>query len=205
MKNTSELIYNEYLFKPVNCEILIPSCVTLAKEIEFRYKDYMNTWNNDYMQFAEGSNSTKLYETYNVFLCHLPGFSEVFELIIDKFKEKQPRYKEYAVAGWVNIYHKGGYLDWHKHGSDPINHDGRWHGYVCVNAEPSKTLYADDNNQLIKEIVNKNGYITLSPAGLMHRVTPWEDDISPRITIAFDFIKRQEIDPSLLNRWIPVL
>jgi hypothetical protein len=82
-------------------------------------------------------------------------------------------------------------------------HDGRWHGYVAVNAEPSKTIYKDNDNN-ITEIENQNGFITLSPAGFYHRTTEWEKD-SPRITIAFDVIKREQIDPLLINRWIPIL
>jgi len=198
------LIFNDFLFDLELCETLKHSCIELGREIEHRYMPFIETWSYDYMQFANGSNSTKLYETYNVFLCHMPGFREVFQLILQKFKEKQHNYYDYAVAGWVNIYKKDTYLDWHKHGSDPVAHDGRWHGYVCVNAEPSQTLYADDNKKLIKNIENRNGYITLSPAGLMHRVTPWTQINEPRITIAFDFIPANQIDPYLINRWIPV-
>lgn len=198
------MIYHDKLFHPDNCNILKPSCIDLANEVNNRYSEWMETWDTDYMAFADGSTSTKLYETYNVFLCHMNGFAELYNLVVKYFKNKQPNYKDFALAGWVNIYHKDGYLDWHKHGKDIHNHDSRWHGYVCVNAEPSKTLYRDDNG-LVETIDNKNGYITLSPAGLAHRVTPWENDKEPRITIAFDFILRRDIDPYNITRWIPVI
>jgi hypothetical protein len=61
-----------------------------------------------------------------------------------------------------------------------------------------------DKDEVIKTIDNQDGYITLSPAGLYHRVSEWEKD-TPRITIAFDIIKREQIDPLLLNRWIPII
>ena len=197
------MIYNEYLFHKDNCIILQDSCIALAKEVEKRFTPWMDTWKEDYMTFAEGSPSTKLYEAYNVFLCHLPGFAETYNLVCEKFKEKENNYRDYAIAGWVNVYHQDTFLDWHKHGNDIHAHDGRWHGYVCVNAEPSKTLYKDDKG-LVETIDNTNGYITLSHAGLAHRTTPWKDYNLPRITIAFDFIRRQQIDPMLLNRWIPI-
>jgi len=203
-KAYSKYIFHEHLIDELECKNIIPSCYKLAKEIEARYKDFMETWPYDYMRFAEGSNSTKLYETYNVFLCPMYGFFDLYHKVVSKFKEKQPNYRQYAIAGWVNVYKKDTFLDWHKHGNDPVNHDGRWHGYVSVNAEPSKTLYADDNGQLVKEIDNKNGFITLSPAGLMHRVTPWTNSIAPRVTIAFDIILQKDIDEYLLNRWIPI-
>jgi hypothetical protein len=163
----------------------------------------METWDHDYMKFADGSPSTKMYEAYNVFLCHMPGFAETYNLVVNYFKQKQADYINYAVAGWVNVYHKDGFLDWHKHGSDLYEHDGRWHGYVCVNAEPSKTLYRN-NEGLVETVENKNGYITLSHAGLYHRVTPWENETEPRITIAFDFILRDQIEHMNFTRWIPV-
>lgn len=198
------MIYHDYLFHPDNCSILKGSCLSLAKEVEDRYSQWMESWEEDKMKFADGSPSTKMYEAYNVFLCHMQGFAELYNLVIPYFKKRQPDYKNYAVAGWVNVYHKGGFLDWHKHGQDLYEHDGRWHGYVCVNAEPSKTLYRDQKG-LVETIENKNGYITLSHAGLYHRVTPWEDDNEPRITIAFDFIIRNQIDPMNMSRWIPVI
>ena len=197
------MIYNEYLFHKDNCSILSDSCISLADEVTKRYSAWMDEWESDYMKFADGSVSTKLYEAYNVFLCHLPGFAETYRLICDKFKEKESNYKDYAIAGWVNVYNKDGYLDWHKHGDSVYSHDGRWHGYVCVNAEPSKTMYKDENG-LVETIENTNGYITLSHAGLAHRVTPWQSKNKPRITIAFDLIRRENIDPLLINRWIPI-
>ena len=197
------MIFHDYLFHPDNCSILEESCLLLSEEVENRYADWMQTWEEDYMKFAEGSPSTQLYETYNVFLCPMHGFAELYNLIIKYFKDKEPSFKDYAVAGWVNVYRDGGYLDWHKHGKDIHQHDGRWHGYVCVNAEPSKTLYRNDNG-LVKTIENQNGYITLSPAGMAHRTTPW-NETRPRITIAFDFIKRQDIDPYNITRWIPII
>lgn len=196
-------IYHDYLFHPDNCNILKPSCINLSKEVSKRYSHWMKTWEKDYMKFAEGSLSTQLYETYNVFLCQMPGFAELYNLIIQYFKNKESNYKNYAVAGWVNIFNKGQYLDWHKHGPK-IGNDERWHGYVSINAEPSKTLYKN-NTGLINTIVNKNGYITLSPAGLIHRVTPWDNNEEPRITIAFDFILRNKIDNLNFTRWIPVI
>ena len=200
------MIYHDSVVDQAQCDILAESSVMLADEVKARWGEWMSTWPENYMKFADGSDSTKLYEAYNVFLCPAPGFAELYDIVVSKFKERQSNYKDYAIAGWVNVYNDGGFLDWHFHGSDQNCHDGRWHGYLCVNGEPSKTLYKDiQTGELIKTIDNKNGYLTMSYAGIAHRTTPWTDKEKPRITIAFDISLRSQLSPQNLNRWIPIL
>jgi hypothetical protein len=196
-------VYHEQVIDKTLLPSLFDSSIALSEEVKNRYSPIKESWPTGYMKFAEGSPSTELYECYNVFLSPLQGFAEVYQKVIDTFKKHETEYLNYAVAGWVNVYHKGGNLKWHKHGSDIHEHDGRWHGYVAVNSEPSKTMYRD-SNKLITTIDNKDGYITLSHAGLYHQVTEWELD-KPRITIAFDFVLRNDIDPMNMTRWIPVI
>jgi hypothetical protein len=38
-----------------------------------------------------------------------------------------------------------------------------------------------------------------------HRVTPWENEEKPRITIAFDIALRNGISPGNYNHWIPII
>jgi len=197
------MIHHDYLVNPKNCDTLKTSCLTVSDLVSSRYAEWLAMQDSNYMYFAKGSTSTQLYETYNIFLCHLPGISETYELVTSYFKSKNSDYKKYAISGWVNVHNNGGYLDWHIHGSDINVHDDRWHGYVCVNAEPSNTYYKTENNE-IKTINNKNGYITLSAAGMQHRTSAWENDKEPRITIAFDCILREQIDYNLITKWIPI-
>lgn len=67
--------------------------------------------------------------------------------------------------------------------------DGRgapdFHGYYCVNAEPSKTFYRIDRGEDIFENVNKNNRAILSETGHPHGRDDWYDE-KPRITIAYD-------------------
>ena len=109
------MIHHDYLFHTDNCDILKPSCINLANEVGKRHADWVKTWDKEYMKFAKGSLSTQLYETYNVFLCQMPGFAELYNLVIQYFKSKEPNYKDYAMAGWVNVYDKDEFLDWHMH------------------------------------------------------------------------------------------
>jgi len=171
--------------------------------------DYLkeNKKDPEWMYFAQGSDSTKIYDSYNIFLNHRPGFATLYERIVNSFKEKVDNPKEYAISGWVNVYNSGGFLDWHTHGVYPDGYfDERWHGYFCVNAEPSKTLYRDNETErLIKSVENRNGWLTMSPGGHQHRTTPWEDQDKPRITIAFDILLRNEISTDNYNHWIPII
>jgi len=196
-------IYHDKLFHEDNCELLYNSSLQVYDILKQTRSKWLESVDNSHMDFANNSISTRVYDTYNIFLCPQIGFAELYKLVINYFKTKESEYQKFSVAGWVNVYEENDFLDWHKHGSSHHSHDGRWHGYVCVNAEPSKTLYRDSEG-LVETIENKNSYITLSPGGLYHRTTPWEDTTKPRITIAFDFIKRDQIDLDNITRWIPV-
>lgn len=197
------MIYHDYLINPKNCDMLAESCLAVADLVNNRYAEYFATQDPNYMNFAKGSNSTRLYETYNIFLCHHPGITETFDCVISYFKSKNPTYKKYAISGWVNVYHAGGYLDWHIHGNSIDVHDTRWHGYVCINAEPSNTYYKTQSNE-VTTISNKNGYITLSPSGMQHRTSAWTDSKKPRISIAFDCVLREQIQADNISKWIPI-
>lgn len=53
-------------------------------------------------------------------------------------------------------------------------------------------------------MIHHKSCVSKMPLIQYHRVSEWEKD-TPRITIAFDIIKREQIDPLLLNRWIPII
>ena len=196
-------IYHEQIIDEEHCQLLIPACHGVSKKVSEMFTPWKDTWKDpNKMKFAEGSISTEVYECYNVFLNHLPGMGELYKAVVNKFKEKQPNYEQYAIAGWVNIFPKGKNLKWHRHGN-PEEPEGRWHGYVCIDAEPSQTMYKDKDFE--HTIENKNGYMTMNEAGLLHRVSDdWPHD-RPRITIAFDFIERRMIHPTNMLRWVPII
>ena len=60
-----------------------------------------------------------------------------------------------------------------------------FHGYYCVNAEPSITFYKINKTEQIFENINKNNRAILSETGHPHGRDDWYDD-KPRITIAYD-------------------
>lgn len=204
-----QTIYHEQIADQVFCDRIKPYSINISKNVVDFWGEFLKeqTKNPKWMNFANGSDSTKIYEAYNIFLIQYPEVTALYEKIVNSFKEKNPNYKKYALAGWVNVYHSGGFLDWHSHGVGMGNaFDGRWHGYFCVNGEPSKTLYRDnETHKLVEAVENKNGWLTMSPGGMEHRVTPWENTQEPRITIAFDFCLRDRISINNYNHWIPII
>jgi len=195
-------IFHDKLIDNKHLSTINSSALKVANLVSERYSEIKNNYPDGYMSFAKGSPSTELYECYNVFLSPYPGLSILYRNVINYFKSKCNNFEDYYVAGWVNVYRYGTNLEWHKHGSDYNEHDLRWHGYVTINGEPSITYYKNKDNS-ITEIKNKNGYITLSDAGLYHKVSNWQEDF-PRITIAFDFVLQNQIDEYNITRWIPV-
>lgn len=156
-----------------------------------------------------GSVSTVKWKEYNVFQFYS---DEIYDLLInikdatteaceyygiDFYKEK------YHVQGWFNINQKdSGKLDWHDHG-------GPWapwfHGYYCVNAEPSVTYYKIDNDdrQLI-ENTNINNRLIVSEMGHPHAQGDWTWE-GDRITIAYDIVPMRFIRPfNQPQHWIPL-
>lgn len=156
-----------------------------------------------------GSVSTVKWKEYNVFQFYS---DEIYDLLLgikdatleaceyyglDFYKEK------YHVQGWFNINKKDyGKLDWHDHG-------GPWapwfHGYYCVNAEPSVTYYKIDNddNQVV-ENVNLNNRLIVSEMGHPHAQADWSWD-GDRITIAYDIVPMRFIRPfNQPQHWIPL-
>jgi len=196
-------LYHEPLVDQSTCTMLLPATYIISKKVTEMFTPWKNNWKDpNYMKFAEGSPSTELYECYNIFLNHMPGMTDLYEAIVKKFKELNPKATDYAIAGWVNVFPKGKNLKWHRHGGE--NEDnGRWHGYVCIDAEPSQTMYKDKGFE--QTIENKNGYITLNEAGLLHKVSDDWPNERPRVTIAFDFILKRHIHATNMLRWIPII
>lgn len=141
-----------------------------------------------------------LLNKYNVFDFNHPGIEKLEHAIKDMVKEACTYYnldfdsQNYVIHGWWNQNAKNSE-------SDSINpivrpelyHDhlgGRgapdFHGYYCVNAEPSITYYLIDGVTLF-ENHNKNNRAILSETGQKHARDNWYDD-KHRITIAYDII-----------------
>jgi hypothetical protein len=139
-----------------------------------------------------GSLSTVKWKEYNVFQFYNEEIYNLFIGVRETVKEACQYYgvnfeqQQYMIQGWFNITHSGkGKLDWHDHGGPfaPF-----FHGYYCVNAEPSVTNYKIFNNDaMIVNNVNKNNRLIVSEMGHPHAMGDWEWEGS-RITIAYDIM-----------------
>ena len=83
-----------------------------------------------------------------------------------------------------------------------------FHGYYCVNAEPSKTFYqiGKDPNKIFENI-NKNNRLVISETGHPHGKDDWYEE-SNRITIAYDIMPLKLVaDEQHISHkaWIPLI
>ena len=146
----------------------------------------------------------QVYSKYNLLMYPLPQFYELYEEIKKMFWEcNTDSYKQYYVQCWLNVYNKNDFIEWHGH--SPAEHHA-WHGFLCVDCEPSYTRYAIKDWPEEVLVHSKNNLMVLSPSGRdRHRTAPWPFEDRPRLTIAFDIIPKEYIiHDQFLNHWIPI-
>ena len=147
--------------------------------------------------------TTELYVNYNLLLHPFSGFHELFVNIKDMFNHFKEDDDNYYLQSWLNVYKKGDYIDWHNHWDPKAR---AWHGFYCVSVpEPSSTLYKLPNIEEIIEIRSEENLLIMGKSdGDLHRSTENTSD-EDRITIAFDIVPQEQINPyKLLNHWIPL-
>lgn len=157
-----------------------------------------------------GSVSTSKWRQYNVFQFHIPGIHSLFVAIREMVIEACTYYgvdydaQQYMVQGWFNVNTRGnGHLGWHDHGAEG---SPNFHGYYCVAAEPSTTLYQVFGQEV--ENVNINNRAILSEMGHPHSQQAWDRDF-PRITVAYDVVPLRDIlsnkhKEEFEQHWIPL-
>ena len=142
--------------------------------------------------------STQLGSRYNIFDFEHAGIRKLADGVRQATVEACDYYEidfdsmDYRIHGWFNLDHKteGGT------GVNPIKNENffhdhmggegapLFHGYYCVNAEPSTTYYKIDGETLF-ENHNVNNRLIVSETGHPHGRDDWFEDKS-RITIAYD-------------------
>ena len=155
-----------------------------------------------------GSVSTMKWRQYNVFQFHIDGLYKLYKAVGDMTREACDYYginfeeQQFMLQGWFNVNEKdGGRLNWHEHGSVGAP---QFHGYYCVNAEPSVTKYLTFNEY--KDNINVNNRAVLSEMGHPHAVGEWNEE-EPRITVAFDVLPLRSFytgAPAPEQHWIPL-
>lgn len=152
---------------------------------------------------------TQLGDYYNIFTWDNPGIQNLKSALSDVVREASEYYgidydsENYFINGWFNLDFKTEGIG---SGVSPINHPEHYHdhaggtgapvfhGYYCVNAEPSSTFYKIKGTDTVFENINKNNRLIVSETGHPHGRDDWYED-KPRITIAYDIAK----DPIVRN------
>jgi hypothetical protein len=157
---------------------------------------------------SSDSVSTIKWREYNVFQFYHPSIYKLYKNISETIKEACEYYEvdfdkqEYMVQGWFNInYNNSGKLDWHDHGGPYAPY---FHGYYCVNAEPSVTYYRVFNKETDNH--NKNNRMIISEMGHPHAMGSWDWE-GPRVTIAYDIVPMKSLiaNKAEPQHWIPLL
>lgn len=137
-------------------------------------------------------NPQRLDMFYNIFQFSNNSIYELYKALRQLTKEACEYYEidyddqKFMIHGWFNVDSK---KDFDKETSAYHDHSGGkgapyFHGYYCVNAEPSSTFY-NIGRQSPFENVNKNNRAILSETGHPHAIGGF-DFGSERITIAYD-------------------
>jgi hypothetical protein len=173
------------------------SCFKMNDIIVENFGDKRPTYN------AQSTLSTKLYSEYNVLLYPFPQFHQLYNTIKNTFWEvnKNPE-ENYYMQCWLNFYRKDDCIGIHTHYPKG---KGGWHGYFCVDTEPSITSYLMPNGNRY-DINNKDNHLIIGKSeGDEHRTWPWPYENRIRITIAFDIAPaRSLVNDRKLNHWIPL-
>lgn len=157
---------------------------------------------------SSDSVSTIKWREYNVFQFYHPSIYKLYKNISETIKEACEYYEvdfnkqEYMVQGWFNInYNNSGKLDWHDHGGPFAPY---FHGYYCVNAEPSVTYYRVFDKETDNH--NKNNRMIISEMGHPHAMGSWDWE-GPRVTIAYDIVPLKSLiaNKAEPQHWIPLL
>lgn len=152
------------------------------------------------------SETTIQHDRYNVFQFYHPAIHKLISAIRSMTIEACEYYgynfekEQFMAQGWFNInYIKKGKLDWHDHSGQGAPF---FHGYYCVNAEPSSTHYRVFDKEV--ENINKNNRAILSETGHPHAMADWDWD-GPRITIAYDVAPLNSIFNAPEQHCIPLM
>lgn len=178
----------------------------IEESLEIEYYVEKN-FSNDISQnkFFVNLNSTNKFYLYNFFSFPFFEAQKLFSKIKESILPCLPK-DNYLMQSWVNVYHKGQFVDWHGHVPKEYK---AIHGFFCVNTETeaSYTDYKFDHMNEIVRVKSEDGLLVFGKSfNDLHRSSVWNND-TPRITIAFDIVPASTYevgkDHSLRNNFVP--
>jgi hypothetical protein len=197
-------IYEDYIVTAkLNLDLITlkNSCYKMKDVIDKHFREKI--LEVDYAE-DEGKSTpltTQGFEHYNLLMYGFDGFHSLYFEIQKLFRQVNQINENYYIQCWLNMYKKDDFVDWHNHYPSKCN---SWHGFFCVDCEPSKTTYQLPDTSKLVDIVSENNLLVLSKSdGDRHRTWPWESNNRDRITIAFDIVPAMHTG-EFLNHWIPI-
>ena len=163
-----------------------------------------NITNGDYS--VQDNLDDSIYLKYNVFLYPSKFFFDLYLEIKDVFRELDGTKEPHYIRAWLNYYNEGQYIDWHKHWYSGMR---AYHGFYCVDTEPSKTTYKFPDQEETVDIISEDNLLVIGKCDDdSHRTWPWQDATRPRITLGYDIVPYQYITPPSkpwkINHWSPI-
>lgn len=172
-----------------------------------------NVPNIDYQTAQSARAIHDLGNKYNIFQFHNESIYNLYyalrEMVLEACDYYNINFKDqkYMVQGWFNMNAiKNPELEKNTHYHDHLGGTGipNFHGYYCVDAEPSSTYYKIGGHDGITfENINKNNKAIISETGHPHGIGPWEYE-KPRITIAYDVSPLKVMGGDLEQHWVPL-
>ena len=197
-------VYNDYIITDkLNLDLpkIKNSCYKMQTIIDEHFKEKILA-----VEYAEDEGklspiTTQGFEHYNLLMYGFDGLHSLYFEIQKIFRQFNTSNENHYIRCWLNIYQKGNFVDWHNHFPPNCN---SWHGYFCVDCEPSKTTYQLPDISEPVDIISEDNLLVLSKsAGDRHRTWPWEFEDRDRITIAFDIVPSAHTG-KFLNHWVPI-
>jgi hypothetical protein len=142
---------------------------------------------------------TKLNKKYNIFEFNNKDIQTILYSLKELVRDACIHYgvnfdeQDYRIRGWFNYDIKSANSkEFSPLKNERFFHDHLggfgvpdFHGYYCVNAEPSITFYKVEDD--VFENKNKNNRLIICPNGFPHGRDDWYND-EPRVTIAYDIV-----------------
>jgi hypothetical protein len=197
-------IHKDYVItEKLNLDLaeIVQSCYKMQDVIDQNFKDKILEVEYTEDEGKSTPFTTRGFEHYNLLMYTFKGFHSLYFEIQKLFRRVNENNEQHYIRCWLNIYQKGNFVDWHDHWPTRCS---AWHGFYCVDCEPSKTTYQLPGILEPIDIISENNLLILSKsAGDRHRTWPWEYDGRDRITIAFDIVPASYTG-KFLNHWIPI-
>lgn len=197
-------VYKDYIITDkLNLDLveIKNSCYKMKGVIDTHFREKILTVDYTEDEGKSAPLTTQGFEHYNLFMYGFEGFHSLYFEIQKLFRELNQDNEKYYIRCWLNIYEKGSFVDWHDHFPPRCN---SWHGFFCVDCEPSKTTYQLPDISEPVDIISENNLLVVSRSnGDRHRTWPWETADRDRITIAFDIVPAAYTG-EFLNHWVPI-